>query len=272
MSQLKLSFNLAALANDELVIFMAGVTALNKRFFDLAEMSVGKALASRAETEDGGSGPAPSPAAEKALEEMSGQELRDILATLQGKPTGRKTSAPFGTKTALMAEIQRLRAEALKDVSAPAPAPAAVPAVVVAAEEPKKERKNPWAGLSEEAKAERIAKMQAGRQAKKAERKMSADSLDAPAPAALPAPVRTPNEGGINFGRFSTGTLVAEDAPAAPAPAEDAGSETSSKKSRKNPWEGLSEEQRKAKIAKMQEARAAKKAARAAAGAGSDSA
>jgi hypothetical protein len=37
-----------------------------------------------------------------------------------------------------------------------------------AAEKPKKERKNPWAGLSEEEKAERVAKMQAGRAAKKA--------------------------------------------------------------------------------------------------------
>jgi hypothetical protein len=36
------------------------------------------------------------------------------------------------------------------------------------AEKPKKARKNPWEGLSEEAKAERIAKMKAGKAAKKA--------------------------------------------------------------------------------------------------------
>ena len=37
-----------------------------------------------------------------------------------------------------------------------------------AEEKPKKARKNPWEGLSEEAKAERIAKMKAGKAAKKA--------------------------------------------------------------------------------------------------------
>jgi hypothetical protein len=45
----------------------------------------------------------------------------------------------------------------------------------------KKARKNPWADLTEEQRAERLAKLAAGRAAKKA-RKMSADSLDAPAP------------------------------------------------------------------------------------------
>jgi hypothetical protein len=52
-------------------------------------------------------------------------------------------------------------------------------------EKPKKERKNPWAGLSEEQKAERIAKMKAGKAAKKA----ASEGEEAPAsPKASEAP------------------------------------------------------------------------------------
>ncbi len=47
----------------------------------------------------------------------------------------------------------------------------------------KKERKNPWAGLSEEQKAERIAKMKAGKAAKKAAEAPAASSDDEEAPA-----------------------------------------------------------------------------------------
>jgi hypothetical protein len=63
-------------------------------------------------------------------------------------------------------------------------AKSSAPSVASEAEEEvapaKKERKNPWAGLSEEQKAERIAKMKAGKAAKKA--------TEAPAPAEEEAP------------------------------------------------------------------------------------
>jgi hypothetical protein len=59
-------------------------------------------------------------------------------------------------------------------------------AAAPAEEKPKKERKNPWAGMTEEQRAERIAKMQAGREAKKAASVVSdAEDAPAPAPAAL---------------------------------------------------------------------------------------
>jgi hypothetical protein len=108
---------------------------------------------------------------------------------------------------------------------------------------PKKERKNPWAGLTEEQRTERLAAMKRGREIKKQEkRRLSEDSLTAPAP----APV-----------------LLTDPVPAPAAPvAEDAVSETSSKKARKNPWEGLSEEQKAERVAKMKAGKAAKKEAK----------
>ena len=77
------------------------------------------------------------------------------------------------------------------------------------AEKPKKARKNPWEGLSEEQKAERIAKMKAGKAAKKAAAEgSSADTEEeaspkpkavavkaeeaAPKPAAAPKAAETP--------------------------------------------------------------------------------
>jgi hypothetical protein len=114
---------------------------------------------------------------------------------------------------------------------------------------PKKERKNPWAGLTEEQRTERLAAMKRGREIKKQEkRRLSEDSLTvaAPAPAPAPAPV-----------------LLTDPVPAPAAPvAEDAVSETSSKKARKNPWEGLSEEQKAERVAKMKAGKAAKKEAK----------
>ena len=84
----------------------------------------------------------------------------------------------------------------------------------------KKERKNPWANLSEEQRKERLDAMKRGRAAKAAEkqRRQSADSLEAPAPAPAPA-------------------------------AEDAVSETSSAKQRKNPWADMTPEQKAERIA-----------------------
>jgi hypothetical protein len=108
---------------------------------------------------------------------------------------------------------------------------------------PKKERKNPWAGLTEEQRTERLAAMKRGREIKKQEkRRLSEDSLAVAEPP-VPAPVAAPA------------------APAAPV-AEDAVSETSSKKARKNPWEGLSEEQKAERVAKMKAGKAAKKEAK----------
>jgi hypothetical protein len=106
---------------------------------------------------------------------------------------------------------------------------------------PKKERKNPWTGLTEEQRTERLAAMKRGREIKKQEkRRLSEDSLTVAAPVPVPVPVP---------------------APAAPV-AEDAVSETSSKKARKNPWEGLSEEQKAERVAKMKAGKAAKKEAK----------
>ena len=106
-------------------------------------------------------------------------------------------------------------------------------------EQPKKQRKNPWAGLTEEQRAERLAAMKRGRELKKAERRLSADSLEQPAPAPAPAP-------------------------APPAAVEEAASDSSSqKKVRKNPWADLTPEQKAERVAKMQAARLAKIAAKA---------
>lgn len=108
----------------------------------------------------------------------------------------------------------------------------------------KKPRKNPWAGLSEDQRAERLAAMKRGRAEKAAARRVSEDSLNVLPTEAAPAPVPAP----------------------APAPADDAASETSSKKARKNPWAELTPEQRAAKIAAMRAGREAKKAAAATTG------
>jgi hypothetical protein len=91
------------------------------------------------------------------LLKMKGQELRDAWALLVGKPVGIKSTGKLSTKTLLMKEITRIRAERLSikeehyeltpraiphpvmpdnDAPAPAPAPApkkkaSIPAVVV---------------------------------------------------------------------------------------------------------------------------------------------
>jgi hypothetical protein len=105
----------------------------------------------------------------------------------------------------------------------------------------KRPRKNPWADLTPEQRAERLAAMKRGRAAR-AERRVSEDSLVVPPTEAAPAP--------------------------APAPVEDAVSETSSaKRARKNPWAELTPEQHAAKVLAMKIARDAKRAERAAAAA-----
>jgi hypothetical protein len=106
------------------------------------------------------------------------------------------------------------------------------PEAAPVAEKPKKERKNPWANLTEEQRAERLAAMKRGREMKAAERRLSADSLEA----AIAA--------------------VSTEAPAA-APASDTSSETSSKKQRKNPWANYTPEQHAERVARMKATRKA---------------
>jgi hypothetical protein len=152
---------------------------------------------------------------------------------------------------------------------------------------PKKERKNPWVGLTEEQRTERLAAMKRGRELKKQEkRRLSEDSLAAAeaAPAPAPAP-KTLEEMGAKelFAVYMglTGKPIPPEGSWAGLPAEfhgkdkllneirrlqaapvaeDAASETSSKK-RKNPWADLTPEQKAERVAKMQAAKAAKKAA-----------
>ncbi len=165
----------------------------------------------------------------------------------------------------------------------------------------KKVRKNPWDSLTDDQKAERKAKMRAGRAAKAAERKMSTDSLVVPTEPAVntvtPAVTvqdkyddmtcqqlrdeladrngvpPTPEGAKPSGPRRNTpkypkaddlrAELRRRDALApAPAPTSDtdAGSETSSKKARKNPWAGLTPEQHAARVASLKAAREAKKA------------
>jgi hypothetical protein len=136
-----------------------------------------------------------------------------------------------------------------------APAAESLPMQDSAPVAPKKERKNPWAGLTEEQRTERLAAMKRGREIKKQEkRRLSEDSLTvaAPAPVLLTVPAPAP---------VLLTDPVPVPAPAAPV-AEDAVSETSSKKARKNPWEGLSEEQKAERVAKMKAGKAAKKEAK----------
>lgn len=183
-----------------------------------------------------------------------------------------------------------------------------VPASLLAAKKP---RKNPWADLTEEQRADRLAAMRRGRAAKAAERRLSEDSLNvAPAVAAktldemtanelyerlgalmsLPADAplfrrhdKFPNKQALvtEIRRLEAATVAPTVAATLPVPApvpvavavavadaapvEDAASETSSKKARKNPWATLTPEQKEAKIAAMKAGRDAKKAAAAAA-------
>ena len=109
-------------------------------------------------------------------------------------------------------------------------------------------RKNPWAGLTPEQRADRLAAMKRGRAARAAERRVSEDSLNVPPTETGTAPAPAP-------------------APEQPvlATTEDAASDSSSaKRPRKNPWAGLTPEQHAAKVLALKLARDAKKAERAA--------
>jgi hypothetical protein len=136
-------------------------------------------------------------------------------------------------------KVKKAEKKAAKATSSSASSVASAPSVSVS-EPPseKKERKNPWLALTEEQKAERVAKMAAGRLAKKEA-----------AVASVAVPVAVPSTSN----------------PFDDAPASDAESATSSKK--RGPPKGvkLSEEERVRRAAKAKATRDAKKVAGAAA-------
>jgi hypothetical protein len=125
-------------------------------------------------------------------------------------------------------------------------------------------RKNPWAGLTPEQRADRLAAMKRGRAARAAsaeqQRRVSEDSLNVPPTETGPA---------LSLGPSPGGGQVAEPEPAPVlATSEDAASDSSSaKRARKNPWAGLTPEQHAAKVLALKLARDAKRAERAAAAA-----
>lgn len=155
---------------------------------------------------------------------------------------------------------------------------------------PKKPRKNGWANLTDEQRSARLAAMTAARDAKRAARKMSDDSLAVPAPVVVADPKNydamsgqelrdaladrmgiPPTPSGAepsgfrrNSAKFPTkADLIAELRRLDAAPATevaDNSSETSSKNPRK-PRAPLTDEQRAARNAKRAATLAAKKAA-----------
>lgn len=140
-------------------------------------------------------------------------------------------------------KVKKAEKKAAKAASSSASSVASAPSVSVS-EPPseKKERKNPWLALTEEQKAERVAKMAAGRLAKK-------EAAVASVPVAASVAVAVPSASN----------------PFEDAPASDAESATSSKK--RGPPKGvkLSEEERVRRAAKAKATRDAKKVAGAAA-------
>jgi hypothetical protein len=170
----------------------------------------------------------------EALQEHS-RRLRENDPAKQAKYEAYRKVADAKT-----AKIQAARAAP----SAPASVspPPSAPASVVSATSEKKERKNPWLGLTDEQKAEKVAKMTAGKLAKK-EAAAASVSVAAAVPVAVPSASN----------------------PFDDAPVSDAESSTSSKK--RGPPKGvkLSEEERVKRAAKAKATRDAKKVAGAAA-------
>jgi hypothetical protein len=97
--------------------------------------------------------------------------------------------------------------------------------------------------MTPEQREERLAKLKAGREAKRAARKMSNDSLAEPAPAPAPMPVAEAE------------VVVVETGSVAP-------SETSSAKQRKNGWADLTPEQKADRLARAAATRQARRAAK----------
>lgn len=138
-------------------------------------------------------------------------------------------------------KVKKAEKKAAKAVSSSASSVASAPSVTAPVPSEKKERKNPWLDLTEEQKAERVAKMAAGKLAKKEA-------------AAAPVSVTVPSA-----------SNPFDDAVVTEAPASDAESATSSKK--RGPPKGvkLSEEERVRRATKAKATRDAKKVASAAA-------
>ena len=144
-------------------------------------------------------------------------------------------------------KVKKAEKKAAKAASSSASSVASAPSVAEPPSE-KKERKNPWLALTDEQKVERLAKMAAGRLAKK---EAAAASASVAPSASAPAPV--------------SAAVPSVSNPFDDAPASDAESGTSSKK--RGPPKGvkLSEEERVRRAAKAKATRDAKKVAGAAA-------
>ncbi len=112
---------------------------------------------------------APEPQGEKALTDMTGQELRDVWASLTGREKGIKSSGKFTTKALLIAEIQRLQSGGAAETESVASKKTET--------ESKSEGKKSLSDMTEEEKKEfykaRAAKAAASRMAKKAESEAS---------------------------------------------------------------------------------------------------
>ena len=170
-----------------------------------------------------------------ALQEHS-RRLRENDPAKQAKYEAYRKVADAKT-----AKIQAARA------AAPAPASVTVsaPASVTSTSE-KKERKNPWLELTEEQKAERKAKMAAGKEAAKKVREAALVAAPVAAAPSVAAP---------------SASNPFDDAAATEAPASDAESATSSKKPGPPKGVKLSEEERVRRAAKAKATRAARAAA-----------
>lgn len=107
MSSILLSFDLGRIPQDQLPLFMAHAAKLDMLF---RQLSAQPTYEEPPAPED-----LPQPDfeekgdSEKDLEEMTNQELRDTLADLTGKPRGRKSTPKFPTKADLIGEIRRLQ-------------------------------------------------------------------------------------------------------------------------------------------------------------------
>ena len=153
-------------------------------------------------------------------------------------------------------KVKKAEKKAAKAASSSASSVASAPSVAEPPAE-KKERKNPWLDLTEEQKVERVAKMAAGKLAKKEAAAAAASVSVAVAPSVVAAP-SVPSA-------VPSASNPFDDAVVTEAPASDAESATSSKK--RGPPKGvkLSEEERVRRAAKAKATRDAKKVAGAAA-------
>jgi len=120
---------------------------------------------------------------------------------------------------------------------------------------PLPKRESAWSKMTPEQREERLAKLKAGREAKRAARKMSDDSLTESAPAPAPAPVPAPAPAPVlaTAPVSEAEVVVAETGSVAP-------SETSSAKQRKNGWTHLTPEQKADRLARAAATRQARRA------------